>query len=293
MGNRRIGNRRIEAVLDNLLSQTSNTNGVNNSAFVLRDPDRLYLEEHFAQTPGINGDLANTSEATRVPRNRNFEVLGVNATSDDVTLDGATGMIKMETDGSNQDAISIFPHQDTAQSKWALAGMWGSENQVDFECTIRTGSNIGDTKIIAGLKLTEDSGNNYTLSTDSDQVMFYYATDDTEGALTTNANLHCVVSSAGTDYVTDLGIVVAVDTNYRLGISIDSNRQPSAFVNGVQYSLTHDSTAGGVTTGAGTAKGPALANDKDLFPNVVIEALAAAARHLYLGYIKCSRIMFE
>tara|TARA_R110002110_G_scaffold371510_1_gene581505 strand:- start:422 stop:1321 length:900 start_codon:yes stop_codon:yes gene_type:complete len=299
MGNRRIGNRRLEAALDNLLGSTT-LNGLNGSPFSIRNPDRIYVEEFFEQKPAINADLdsgGTTTTAAELVKvliaNKNFEVLGVNHSTDDVTHDAVTGMIKMETDGSDQDALSLWPHQDTNQTKWAVAGMWGSENQVECEIQLRTGTAITAQTIYAGLKLTDDSGNNHAYATDSDQVCFWFSTDDTEGAFTTNANLHCIVSSAGTDYISDLGIALAADTNYRLGITIDSDRKPSAWVDGVQYSLTSDSTAGGVDTGKGTVLGPALADNKDLYPTAGIAARGGAAKHMYVGSIKCSRIAFE
>jgi len=297
MGNRRLGARRLEAVMDNLLSHTV-LNGLNGSPFSIRNPDRLYLEEHFELRPSVNGDIARTDQnaaeqlALNVA-NKNFELLGVNHSTGDVTFDGVTGMLKMETDGADQDALSVWPHQDTNQTKWAVAGQWGSENQVEFETVIRTGSGIGTQTIYAGLKLTDDASNNHAYATDSDQVCFWYSTDDTEGAFTTNANLHCIVSSGGSDYITDLGFAVAADTTYRLGITLNSDRKPSAWVNGVQYSLTNATTAGGVETGTGTVLGPALADDKNLYPTVGIAARGGSALHMYLGYIKCSRIIFE
>jgi len=292
MGNRRLGVKRLEAVMDNLLSHTA-LNGLNGSPFSIRNPDRIYLEEFFQRKPGINGDIANSAEGTRMIANPDWEVLGTNHSTDDVTFDAVTGMLKLETDGSDADAIALFPHQDTTQSKWAVAGMWGSENQVEFETQIRTGSAITAQTIFAGLKLTNDNGNAYAYATDANQVVFWYSTDDTEGAFTTNENLHCIVSSGGTDYITDLGVVLAADTTYRLGITIDSDRKPSAWVDGVQYSLTSATTAGGVATGTGTVLGPALADDAALIPTMGVVARGAAAKHMYVSSVKCSRIAFE
>ena len=77
MGNRRLGTRRLEAVLDNLLSRSGNTNGINNSPFVLKNPDRVYLEEYFSQLPQLNAtsDQVYTVELAR-QANRHFEVFG-------------------------------------------------------------------------------------------------------------------------------------------------------------------------------------------------------------------------
>ena len=58
----------------------------------------------------------------------------------------------------------------------------------------------------AGLKLT----NTPVYATDADQAYFLYSSNDDTGSLTTNGKLHFVYSVGGTDYITDLGIAVAV-----------------------------------------------------------------------------------
>ena len=133
------------------------------------------------------------------------------------------------------------------------------------------------------------------MATDLNQAYFVYgAEDDDAGSLTTNANLHFVYSVAGTDYVTDLGIVVAAATNYRLGIFFDSDRKVSAWVNGVQYNLAHTAVATGTTAGgAGTQKSLAMTDNIDLIPYVGIMNQAATTRDMVLYYEKISRIFFE
>ena len=137
--------------------------------------------------------------------------------------------------------------------------------------------------------------NTPTMATDANQAYFVYgSTNDDAGTLTTNANLHFVYSVAGTDYVTDLGIVVAAATNYRLGITFDSDRKVSAWVNGVQYSLvTSASAAGASAGGAGTVKSVAMTDDIDLIPYVGIMIQAGNQRDMVLFYEKISRIFFE
>ena len=41
----------------------------------IKDTRRYYLEEYFDLLPGINGDLASTTESTNTPVSRNFEIL--------------------------------------------------------------------------------------------------------------------------------------------------------------------------------------------------------------------------
>ena len=113
-------------------------------------------------------------------------------------------------------------------------------------------------------------------------------------------------STNGTDYLTNTGLTVAADTNYHFKISIDSDRKPSIFVNGVQYSATTTAatTFDGSTevtgttqatiaesysaTNANTQKGPALKNDVDLIPYIGIECGAGAAEVLNVHYTAIS-----
>jgi hypothetical protein len=61
---------------------------------------------------------------------------------------------------------------------------------------------------------------------------------------TTSTTWHCVYSSNGTDYVTNLGLLVEEDTTYKFKIIIDGNRQPSVYINDTQYGLTTISGVG-------------------------------------------------
>ena len=88
-----------------------------------------------------------------------------------------------------------------------------------------------------------------------DAAYFYYDSDNAaatdmlryQGTTTT---WHFVYNVNGVDYVTNLGVVVAEGTTYKLKIDIDTNRYPSAYINGVQYGLTTISGTGdtGVNT---------------------------------------------
>jgi len=300
MGNRRMSTGRFEALLDNLLTNEK-LNGVNGSPFIIRNPNRIYLEEYFVKLPAINADIQNSAEGTNEIANPNFELLGTSATTGDVTFGAAAGTpggIKIEHDGSNGDQVIILPHLDTTQSLWGVADQWGSENSVQWEAAITTGTAIDLQTIWAGLKKT----NTQNAETDTDQAFFVYASTDDDwagGELADNGLLHFVVSSGGTDYVSALPITVAASTNYRLGISIDSDRKVSCFVNGVQYNVTGTSddissgeTGCGVSVTTGTGKSVALANDISLVPYVGIMG-TGAAKHFFLHYEKISRILFE
>lgn len=264
----------------------------------VRNPDRYYLEEYFKQRPSLNIDIATSEDAANTlihnTANKDFEILGTNASKDDVTFSSTEGGIQLQTDGAVNDQVIVLPHLDTDQTAWTGI-KWGTENQVEWECAIRTGSSITDTSFWAGFKLT----NVPAYATDADQAYFLYASDDTHGSLTTNANLHFVYSVGGTDYITDLGIAVATAATsgnggiYKLRIVIDNNRQVSVYVNGVQYGLVTTSTAGGATQSTSTTLSNALTNDIDLIPYVGVQTLTGSAKQITLCYEKISRVLFE
>jgi len=270
----------------------SGAKGINRTA---RAIDRVYLEEFFLQRPALNAvniidPDANDASALAATQaaNKNFEILGTNASTDDVTFSATRGGIELTLDGADNDQIIILPHLDTNQTAWT-GTKWGSENQTEWECLITTGAAITNTCIWAGLKLT----NTPTIATDADQAYFIYATDDDLGTITTQANWHFAYSVGGTDYLSDLNLAVAANTIYHLKIIIDSDRKPAAFINGTQYSLTSTATGGGVDTAAGTTLGSALTDDKDFIPYIGIQALAAEAKTLHVGYEAINRYMYE
>ena len=144
----------------------------------------------------------------------------------------------------------------------------------------------------AGLKLTEVG----LYTTDANQAYFLYASNDDQWTLTTNGNLHFVYSIGGTDYVTDLGIAVAVNTVYRLRISIDETRRVSVFVNNTQYGLTSTSTAttaGGVTETDSTKKSLIMTDDIDLLSFIGIQTHTTTTKGMQVGYVKMSRDLYE
>ena len=266
----------------------------------IKDTRRYYLEEYFDLLPGVNGDLASTTEATNTPVNRNFEILGTNHTSALATYSATVAGMTMTTDTADQDRMIVAPHLDTKQTAWT-GTKWGTENQVHWECSIRTSSAIDNQKIWAGLKLTNDQ----LPQTDANQAYFYFATDATNGqALSTFTPLYFIYSIAGADYLTNLGITVAASTNYHLKIVFDSDRKMSIFVNGRPYGLatTATTTFDGTTSVTGTTqatidnniqKSTAMTNDIDLIPYIGIEAGDGAAAALDVQFETISRLIFE
>ena len=298
-----------------LISKTASTGVVHDrtQCFGLHDARRYYLYEPFYQRPGLNAiniidpdaDDASALAVTQAA-NKNFETLGTNMTTALTTFPGTQAGILMTTAGADQDQAILLPHLDTNQSAWSKV-LWGTENQVEWECSINLAA-TDNQKVWAGLKLTNDQ----LPQTDADQAYFYYASDATNGqAISDFTPWYFIQSVNGTDYLTNTGVTVAASTNYQLKISIDSDRKPSIFINGVQYSATTTAatTFDGSTevtgttqatiaesysaTNANTQKGPALKNDVDLIPYIGIENGAAAAEALNVHYTAISRHVFE
>ena len=299
-----------------LISKTASTGVIHDRTQMsskLWDARRYYLYEPFLQRPGLNAiniidPDANDATALAVTQaaNKNFETLGTNYTTALTTFPGTQAGILMTTDTADQDQAILLPHLDTNQSAWSKV-LWGTENQVEWECSINLAA-TDNQKVWAGLKLTNDQ----LPETDANQAYFYYASDGTNGqSLSTFTPWYFIQSVGGTDYLTNTGVTVEASTNYHFRISIDSDRKPSIFINGVQYSATTTAatTFDGSTeitgttqatiaesysaTNANTQKGPALKNDVDLIPYIGIENGAAAAEALNVHYTAISRHVFE
>ena len=255
-----------------------------------QDTRRFYLDEWFLQRPGLNADIdqVSTVEVQRA-LNRNWEALGTNMTTALCTFNTTSAGIVATTAGADQDQAILTPHLDTAATAWAGC-LWGTENQVHFETSIALPA-IDNQKVWAGLKLTNDQ----LVATDADQAFFKFQTDATNSeAFTDYTLLHFVHSIGGTDYISALPITVAASTIYHLKITIDSSRQMSIFVNGVQYNITSTSgSTGGTSVTTGTTKSAAMTDDVDLIPYIGIEAGAAAAEAIHCHYVKMSRIINE
>ena len=198
--------------------------------------------------PGINGDIANASEGTREIADPDFEVLGTNASSDDVTFN-AEGGITFTTDGADGDGVILLPHLDANQTAWTQV-TWGTDQETRWTCRIKTGAAITNSIIWAGLKLT----NTDVVATDANQAFFRYENGINSG------KWQAVSSIANTDTSTDSGVTVALSTEYHLEIDIDSNRIAKFYINGTLVATT-----------------TALTTAIDLIPYIGVEADGAAA----------------
>lgn len=222
----------------------------------LRDPGtRLHLTERFTRAPGINADIS-------IAFNPDFEVLGTNAVSADVTLN-ADGGITLSTHGGATDSTIILPHLDTAQTGWATSTPFATAKEPEWGCTIKTPAALTNCTFWAGPKLT----NTPVVATDDDQAFFRYQNG-------TDTNWQIKYSIAGTDYTIDSGVAVAASTQYRLWVLVGSDRKARFFINGDQV---------GITTAA-------LTSLTTLIPYVgVLSASTASSKTLVLRNVWASR----
>ncbi len=214
---------------------------------------RVGYVESFARVPGINADIT-------IAFNPDFEILGTAAVSADVAFN-AEGGITLSTHGGATDSTILLPHLDTAQSNWKST-TWGTDQQTHWGCTIRTPAALTNTTFWAGLKLT----NTPVVATDNDQAFFrYQAGTDT----TWVANY----SIGNADTSTAVGPTVAVSTEYRLWVTIDSARRAHFFVNGAQLLVS-----------------TALTDATDFIPYIgVLSATSATAKSLVVRSCFISR----
>jgi len=217
---------------------------------------RYVLTERFNHLPSTNANIG-------VATNLDFEVLGTNASADDVTFAATIGGLQLQTDGGENDSIIILPHLDSGQTAWTGV-KWGTENQTIWEAIIRTDA-ITLCTIWAGLKLT----NTATVATDDDQAFFRYAA-------ASDTNWQAEYSIGGSDTEVDTGVVVEANTNYYFRIEIDADRKAHFYINEVQV-----------------ASSTALTNDVDLIPYVGILANTNAPKTLNLSMEQISRIIYE
>jgi hypothetical protein len=219
--------------------------------------ERYVLIESFERLPQLNADLA-------VSTNLNFELLGTNAANNDVTFSTTIAGIQLETNTTANDQDIIVPHLASAQSAWSNI-KWGTENQVSWECVIRTGASVASIVIWAGLKLTNTS----VVATDDDQAFFRFAA-------ATDTYWNYIYSIGGTDTATASTVAVATSTTYNLRIEVDSSRKAAFYIN--------DTLVGRST---------ALTNDVDLIPYIGVQTTTTAAKYLIVCKEQISRIWYE
>jgi len=222
-----------------------------------KSTDRYVLDEYFRQLPQANASFA-------AGINADFELLGTNAANNDVTFATTIAGIQLETNTTANDQDIIAPHLTSGQSAWTGI-KWGTENQTNWSCVIRTGASVASITIWAGLKLTNTS----VIATDDDQVLFRFAA-------ASDTYWNYIYSIGGSDTATASTVTVAASTTYKLRIEIDSSRIATFYIN--------DTVVG---------KSTALTNDVDFIPYVGVQTTTTAAKYLNVCQEQISRIWFE
>lgn len=222
----------------------------------------IELNEDWLQKPLINSEIAITG-------NINFEVLGTNAVTADVTFRTGGG-ITLASHGSASDSTIIVPHLDTTQTAWAVAS-WLTQKQPRYEATIQFGSAVTAQTVWYGGKLT----NTPVIATDDDQAFFRFDTTSTLGA----TKFHFITSRGGTDTDDILSLSPVASGVYTLVIEVDDLLKPHIYINGQDFT--------GELSTAGAAP---LVTAKNLIPYVGVLQTGASAKTLSVlpGY-KISR----
>jgi len=198
--------------------------------------------------PSLNADIQNAAEGTRMIADPDFEVIGTNMTSALCTFN-AEGGITLTTAGADGDEAILQPHQDANQTAWKQV-TWGTDQETVWECLLKTGANITNAIIWAGLKLTSAEAK----GTDNDAVYVRYEDDVSGGVWEVEDSI------GGVDVVTNTGLAVAVSTKYRIKIVIGADRIARVYINGALVRTT-----------------AALTNATDLIPYIGVAADGAAA----------------
>lgn len=197
--------------------------------------------------PGIAGDAVDNTTATFAITDPMFMVSGTNCVSSCVTFD-ATGGILLTTTAAAGDEVILDAHSLANLSAWKTTS-WLSNTEIQWECLIKTGADIVNSVIWAGLKLT----NTPVVATDDDQVYFRYET-------VANGAFWTVVDSiADSDVVTQTTVAVANSTAAHLKIAIAGDRTAKCYINGALVRTT-----------------AALATNKSFIPVLGIQAVDAA-----------------
>lgn len=259
------------------------------------DPNRYYLNEYFEKVPSTNSaieqktlesDGVTTKFADLNVANKSFEFKAVGTSSACSFNQDGTG-INLVTDVTSGDNVIVLPHEDSNLSAWNNI-YWKTSSQTHWACALKI-NNISDVFFWAGLKIDEDS----TIDTNANQAYFLFDPNTSSSSFTNVGNLHFVYTISNTHYVTDLGIVVAADTIYKLRIEIDSNRQVQVYVNDTLYGLSTTEGTSGNTAVNALVKSLPLVDDDTVYlkPIVGVQTNTTAAKTLNLCYEHISKVI--
>lgn len=229
------------------------------------DFNRKELFEDFAQAPQLNA-------AVGIAANVDWECIGeADLASTDVIFaeKGGINISTPATTPAANDHAEIRPHLDTLQSAWAKAGLWGSENSVQFETQVRVTSIVACCVLVGPREDTTIPADMEVHGSDDNGAFFFFTDDATVGSV----NWQTVENIGGADTKTSTGIVCAAATDYNLQIRIDSGRRPSYYINGTY-----------IRTGA------ALTNAVDFIPFIAVMTDTNAVKTMDIRHVRMSRL---
>ena len=175
--------------------------------------------------PQLNSGI-DTTLATNILSNKDFEILGTNAVNTS-SIRGVEGGIVLLTAGADADQVILLPHLDAGITAWT-GTTWGTDRETEWEAHIATNAAIATQITWAGLKLT----NTPVATTDANSIFFRYEDDVASGVW------QVVEAIANSDTITNTSVTVAVSTQYHLKIVIASDRTAQCYINGALVRTT-------------------------------------------------------
>jgi hypothetical protein len=229
-----------------------------------------YLEQ-FIQSPGIASDLdpaAFSQAANRLytGANKQFSLVGTNAVTTASVLT-AGGGVKFTTTTASGDQVIASPVaaiNSVEVSPFNLGAL--TQNKPIFETVIKTGAAVTLQTIWAGLKLTNTS----VTATDANQAFFRF--QDVATLAAGLGQFQCITGVSAVNTTQLSGVTVALATHYHLKITVDANRVPRFYINGVLV-----------------ATGPAMTTAITLKPFVGVQTGTTAAKTLEVRAIRLSK----
>lgn len=221
------------------------------------DPHRLTVR----WTAGQKG-LCVADSTTTLLKDRNFELTGTNVVDGACTYDADHGLL-LTTQGAGTDQAAILPQAAADNVSLFREINWSPEDEIEFECVIRTGTMANTVIMGAGLLLTFPA--TFVEGDDNDRVVF----NALEG---TDTTWQIAVNIGGTDITADTGIRVVANTVYHFAIRVDAGRRAHSFINGMEVHVSDPLTSGAA-----------------LLPCVFVEEKTAVAKTLHVRSVAMSR----
>lgn len=178
--------------------------------------------------PGLPADFDSGTEASENITDPLVTLLGTGAAATQVTHN-AEGGLDVKTGATDNHATILVPHEDANANQMHPDTLtWGTDRELEFECTIRTPATITLQTIVLGLTL-DASPAVISVATPDDFLLFEFETDTPD----TTWQVVSDVGNAGPVTV-DSGIAVAASTDYHFKIVCTPDEVAHCYINGVE-----------------------------------------------------------